>query len=93
MNYDRQLSAAQRAYDNAREPDQPNNEQAIAAYAAWLVSEDEIEALVLELYEASPAILVALAERQKATGRAPAYSTVTFMQRLRRLVQSVEAGL
>ena len=92
MNYASQLRAAQRAHDNACEPDQPDNEQAIVAYAAQLVSEDEIEALVLELYEASSAILVALAERQKATGRAPIPSTVTFMQRLRRLVQSVEAA-
>jgi hypothetical protein len=77
--------------NNPNSPDyiEPDNEQAIAAYAAQLVREDEVEALVLELYEASSAILSALS-RQPA--RAPSPSTVTFMQRLRRLVQSVEAS-
>ena len=88
MNYASQLRAAQRAHDNTCDccGPEPDNEQAIAAYAAQLVREDEVEALVLELYDASNAILSALSQKPQT------FATTTFVQRLRRLVQSVEAA-
>ena len=79
-----------RNHPNSPDYIEPDYDDAIEAYANQLIRDGEVTELVEELFHSADLVLAAI--NHYANGRAPDYNATSLMQRLRRIVQSVEAA-